>query len=831
MGVGSAIIVTLKTMKRSFAFLAPLIAIGSLVAAIVLAATQITWISEAHKIEQARVRQEARNKVNEAFGATVDRVRIVASLASELTRYKEDGEIDYRMAHERIAYWAQRSTFSRLLEWAAIVPERNDIPVQTVWPRMERSYAVTGVQHELEELLSPPRQLPRDPQKLNALVLRMREEGVLFLPADNGDIVILDIDVDHLLGTVLPHELSTRLTGIRFEIREGGAPFEGDERPVVDIPVWQALLSSFARLVTEPHSPGDTMLPTVPPRRIEMEIPLFLYLFNRSSTDLWQFRAQSEDELRLRVYINPTEIEQRFFGTRRLNIADAIISAMALLLSVFVLYRLYQRTSRLRKEEVRMLSAMSHELRTPLAVIESMSSNLHHQVVTKPERIVRYGTTIHEQSLRLRRMIEGILAFVRSDFRPEKRVAIDIVAVIGEIVQHTRQIAGDNRVSLSFSSQERCVEVLANEVSVQRVIENLVVNAIHYGRKTPQEHAEVRVRIVKQKRRVMVAVEDDGPGIVRAEQRGVFSAFVRGKQWIEPQWYRFGAFSCQTNDGRDWGSADTRESLPHDGGRTECGVLFPGYFPPPFRANIEEIERAEKECIVQRIFVVEDELGVQMALQDLLEDAGFSVECEDNGEIAEQRIRAERWDLVLLDVMLPGRDGFQVCQNLRENGIETPVIILTARDSNVDTVMGLRLGADDYVTKPFDPQILLARIHSILRRVEVNGEGEGNASGNGEIVPFASFTLDRRAKRLMAHDREVPLHAQEMRLLEYLIDHTGITVSRGDLLDAVWGYESEANTRTVDVHIARLRKRLSDADPVALITTVRGFGYRFDPPT
>ena len=251
---------------------------------------------------------------------------------------------------------------------------------------------------------------------------------------------------------------------------------------------------------------------------------------------------------------------------------------------------------------------------------------------------------------------------------------------------------------------------------------------------------------------------------------------------------------------------------------------------------------------MQQILIVEDEAGVRMALQDLLVSEGYDVHTCDNGVDAEKMCRARPWDMVILDVMLPRRDGFQVCRNLRADGIATPIIMLTARDSTIDTVMGLRIGADDYITKPFDPQILLARMNSLLRRVESQVRphplaSTGHRSAGGEttnddgsghddapaLLSFGPYLLNRQAKTLTRDGDEIPLHAQEMRLLEYLATNPGQTLSRGGLLDAVWGYDSEANTRTVDVHVARLRKQLGRGSN-RYIQTVRGFGYRFDLP-
>lgn len=242
----------------------------------------------------------------------------------------------------------------------------------------------------------------------------------------------------------------------------------------------------------------------------------------------------------------------------------------------------------------------------------------------------------------------------------------------------------------------------------------------------------------------------------------------------------------------------------------------------------------------RKILIVEDEPGVQMTLEDRLTAEGYSVEVRGDGIEGEKAVTGGAYDLVLLDVMMPGRDGFTVCQNVRKAGVQTPILMLTARDTNIDTVMGLRVGADDYLPKPFDMQVLLARIEALLRRsaarasAPVSGAG-GSAVGSGdgadEII-FGDFTLFRSKGQLerRAGDASevIELNAQEYKLLEYLARHSGRIISRNAILDDVWGYESEITTRTVDVHIAKLRQRLGESEHPKHIITYRGRGYKFD---
>ena len=226
----------------------------------------------------------------------------------------------------------------------------------------------------------------------------------------------------------------------------------------------------------------------------------------------------------------------------------------------------------------------------------------------------------------------------------------------------------------------------------------------------------------------------------------------------------------------------------------------------------------------ESILVVEDEEGILMALEDRLGQEGYTIECEANGVRAEEKARKGNHDLIILDIMLPGRDGFQICQNLRASAFTTPILMLTARGSNIDTIMGLRIGADDYLPKPFDMQVLLARIQALLRRSKAP---KMTRSPAGMKYTIGDFVLDTEAGQLRQGDSVVPMNAQEYRLLQFFAAHPGKVWSRDDLLNEVWGYDTETTTRTVDVHVAWLRQKLDEKDLPRHIVTVRGRGYKF----
>ena len=224
--------------------------------------------------------------------------------------------------------------------------------------------------------------------------------------------------------------------------------------------------------------------------------------------------------------------------------------------------------------------------------------------------------------------------------------------------------------------------------------------------------------------------------------------------------------------------------------------------------------------MTRRILVVEDEPGIALALEDDLTREGYAVEVVSDGAVATRRAREAPFDLILLDVMLPTRDGFDVCRDLRTSGIHTPIIMLTARAQELDKVVGLDLGADDYVTKPYSPRELRARIKAALRRTGTDPP---------DVYTFGDVQVDFSRYELRRDGTVIELTALEFKLLSAFIRHQGRVLSRQHLLDAVWGHATFVTDRVVDNQVANLRKKI---EPVSgeprHIVSVRGAGYRFD---
>jgi two-component system alkaline phosphatase synthesis response regulator PhoP len=222
----------------------------------------------------------------------------------------------------------------------------------------------------------------------------------------------------------------------------------------------------------------------------------------------------------------------------------------------------------------------------------------------------------------------------------------------------------------------------------------------------------------------------------------------------------------------------------------------------------------------ESILLIEDEQALRTTLSDRLRAEGYVVDSAADGHAGFDKASSNPFDLIIMDLMLPGRNGLDICRNLRAAGMATPIMILTVRNETVDKVVGLKLGADDYVTKPFEAAELLARVEVLLRRVPIH-------TGQG-IYDFGAFRIDIHQAQVTRHGKPVYLTTREFQLLRYLVERSGSTIPRSELLKSVWGYDAATFTRTVDTHLFSLRKKLEEnPNEPELFLSVSGVGYKF----
>ena len=226
---------------------------------------------------------------------------------------------------------------------------------------------------------------------------------------------------------------------------------------------------------------------------------------------------------------------------------------------------------------------------------------------------------------------------------------------------------------------------------------------------------------------------------------------------------------------------------------------------------------SEDALVQRRILLVEDEESLILTLQDRLESERYEVTVARDGEAALELGARKSFDCIVLDVALPKKNGFDVCRDLRSQGVQTPILMLTARGQVLDRVLGLKLGADDYLTKPFEMLELLARIEAMLRRARTL------TANSTDVYSFGDVEVDFRGAVVKRANAEIELSSLELKLLRYLVEHRGAVLSRDELLEKVWGYDAMPVTRTVDVHIGALRQKVG----AEFILTVHGMGYKF----
>ena len=514
-------------------------------------------------------------------------------------------------------------------------------------------------------------------------------------------------------------------------------------------------------------------------------------------------------------------LEATLGAIRFRNLAIGIGVLVLLALSVGLLVASMHSMQRAAREQLELVARMSHELRTPLATITCAGENLADDVVGTPAEARHYGELIKVEGRRLAKTIGDILLCCRLQARPDtvlNRRPTDVADVIASAVEESRAAAPAGQ-RIDTVIEPGLPIVLADRDALKMAVKNLVLNAVKYGHGGP-----VRVS-ASGGSDVAIAVEDDGPGIPEEERRRIFEPFFRGRHAQEHE-----------IEGSGIGLNIVKQVVKSHGGRVRVangerrGARFILQLPAMKAAQRVAAEPVRYERWLparaatapeRRILLVDDEPGLRRTLSDRLRKEGYAVETAVNGAIALDLARKDHYDLIILDLNLPAKDGLQVCHELRREGQNVAVLMLTARDSIADKITGLKSGADDYMTKPFESAELLARIEALLRRTR----GDAGA----DELAFGDIVVRPRAGQVLRGGRAVRLSAQEFKLLVHLVRHPGVVLSRDELLDAVWGYQATPETRTVDVHVSWLRQKLEpDPHNPRYIVTVYGLGYRFE---
>ena len=233
---------------------------------------------------------------------------------------------------------------------------------------------------------------------------------------------------------------------------------------------------------------------------------------------------------------------------------------------------------------------------------------------------------------------------------------------------------------------------------------------------------------------------------------------------------------------------------------------------------------------MKKILIIEDELSILKLLSYNLEREGYKVDSSMDGQEGLDKVLENKYDMILLDLMLPNKDGMEICREIRQEKIETPIIMLTAKDSEIDKIIGLEIGADDYITKPFSPREVVARMKAVFRRYKQSATAE-TKEDNEEVVIVGEIEIYPEKYEVKVRGENLDLTPKEFDLLLYLARRTGRILSREQLLNAIWNYDFAGETRIVDVHISHLREKIEvDTKKPEYIITARGFGYKLEGP-
>ena len=246
----------------------------------------------------------------------------------------------------------------------------------------------------------------------------------------------------------------------------------------------------------------------------------------------------------------------------------------------------------------------------------------------------------------------------------------------------------------------------------------------------------------------------------------------------------------------------------------------PVFYAERFRGSFQGVAMAKK------ILVIEDEPTLARLLSYNLSQEGYETQVIDHGGEGLQEALRQKHDLIILDIMLPGMNGFEVLGKLRQSGVKTPVIILTARNAEDEVVQGLKSGADDYITKPFGVAELLARVAAVMRRSQADGDDAPEGRNAEKVIRVADLAIYPEKYEVVMNGKLVPLRPKEFEVLLYLVQRPGIVVTRDDLMNAVWGFDYIGGQRTVDVHVSSLRKKLEMNQQTVQIDSIRGLGYK-----
>ena len=468
------------------------------------------------------------------------------------------------------------------------------------------------------------------------------------------------------------------------------------------------------------------------------------------------------------------------------------------------------------KKNRELISNISHDLKTPITAVKGYVEGIMDGVADTPEKMDKYIKTIYNKANDMDRLINELTTYSGIDNNriPYNFHRINVAEYFGDCVEEVGLDLESKNIQLNYEDLvEPSTQIIADPEQLKRVINNIIGNSVKY---LDKEQGIIDIRILDEVDSIRVEIEDNGKGIAAKDLPNIFERF-----------YRTDASRNSSQGGSGIGLSIVKKIVEDHGGyiwatsKENEGTCM--HF--VIRKWLSESEKAEgKDREVSKILIVEDEEAIADLEKDYLELSDFEVTIENTGDKGLEAALSGNYDLVILDLMLPGVDGFEVCKQIREEK-DIPIIMVSAKKDDIDKIRGLGLGADDYMTKPFSPSELVARVKAHMARYD---RLVGSNQKVNDIIEIRGLKIDKTARRVYVDGEERVFTTKEFDLLTFLAENPNHVYSKEELFREIWDMDSIGDIATVTVHIKKIREKIEfDTAKPQYIETIWGIGYRF----
>ena len=464
------------------------------------------------------------------------------------------------------------------------------------------------------------------------------------------------------------------------------------------------------------------------------------------------------------------------------------------------------------KENKELISNISHDLKTPITAVKGYVEGIMDGVADTPEKMDRYVRTIYNKTNEMDHLINELTFYSKIDTNriPYTFSKLNVEDYFSDCAEEVGLELETRGIQLCYANYvDKDVLVIADGEQIRRVIHNIISNAIKYMDKQNGMKGIIQIRVKDVGDFVQVEIEDNGKGIAAKDLPYIFDRF-----------YRTDVSRNSSKGGSGIGLSIVRKILEDHGGKSVGDQS--GRNRNDHVLCFEKISGGTYE--MSKILIIEDEEAIADLEKDYLELSGFEVEIANRGDVGLEKALNEDYDLIILDLMLPEVDGFDICRQVRQEK-NIPIIMVSAKKDDIDKIRGLGLGADDYMTKPFSPSELVARVKAHMERYN---RLVGSSVVKNDIIEIRGIKIDKTARRIWVNGEEKTFTTKEFDLLTFLAENPNRVFTKAELFRQIWDMESVGDIATVTVHIKKIREKIefNTAKP-QYIETIWGVGYRF----